>query len=60
MREGSSVVEMACQRVDDLVCSNVVVKVNMLAMVDSLERGFGGGQRNAFLYRLMDQECVLR
>lgn len=50
---------MACQRVDDLICANVVVKVNMLAMVDSLERGFGGGQRNAFLYRLTDQECVL-
>ena len=59
MGERSRIVEMACQRVDDLICADVVVKVNMLAMVDSLERGFGGGQRNAFLYRLTDQECVL-
>ena len=58
MGEGSSVVEMACQRVDNLVCANIIVKINMLAMVDSLEC-FGGGQPNAFLYRFMDQECVL-
>ena len=60
MGERSGVVEMAGQGVDDLICADVVVEVNMLAMMDGLVRNFGGGQWDAFLYRLADEKGVWR
>ena len=59
MGERGGVVEMAGQRVDDLVCADIIVEVNMLAMVDGLDGRLGGGQWDAFLYRLADEEGVL-
>lgn len=59
MGERGGVVEMASQGVDDLICADVVVKVDMLAIVDGLGRSFGGGQWDAFLYRLADEQGIL-
>ena len=41
-----------------MICADVIVEVYMLAMVDGLSGGFGGGQWHAFLYRLFDEEGV--
>ena len=60
MGERSGVIEMAGQRVDDLICADVVVEVDMLAVVDGLAGSFGSGQWDAFLHRLADEEGVLR
>lgn len=49
---------MAGQGVNDLVCANVAVEVNILAIVDGLRGSFAGGQWNAFLYRLAEEEGV--
>lgn len=43
-----------------MVCSDIIVEVDMLAVVDGLGGSFGGGQRDAFLYRLADEEGVWR
>lgn len=59
MGERGGVVEMTGQGVDDLICADVVVKIYMLAKVDGLGRIFVGGQWNAFLHRLADEEGVL-
>lgn len=59
MGERGGVVEMAVQRVDDLICADVVVEVDMLAIVDGLGGSFGGGQWDAFLYRLADEQGIL-
>lgn len=58
MGERGGVVEMAGQGIDDLICANVIVEVDMLAMVDSLGGSFGGGQWDAFLCRLADEEGI--
>ena len=42
-----------------MICADVVVEVNMLTMVNGLRGGFGGGQWDAFLYRLADEEGIL-
>ncbi len=55
MGERGGVVEMAGQGIDDLICADVVVEVDMLAIVEGLDRNFGGGQGDAFLYRLADE-----
>lgn len=59
MGERGGVVEMAGQGVDDLICADVVVKVDMLAIVDGLGGSFRGGQWDAFLYRLADEQRIL-
>lgn len=59
MGERGGVVEMAGQGVDDLVCADVVVEVDMLPMVDGLGGSFGSRQWDAFLQRLADEEGVL-
>lgn len=58
MSKRRGVIQMAGQGVDDLICANVVVEENILAIVDDLRGGFGGGQWDAFLYRLADEEGV--
>lgn len=58
MGERGGVVEMAGQGVDDLVCANIVVEVDMLAIVDGLSGSFGDGQWDAFLHGLADEEGV--
>ena len=60
MGERGGVVEMAGQGVDDLICADVTVEVDVLAIIDGLGGSFGGGQWDAFLYRLADEEGVLR
>lgn len=42
-----------------MVCTDVVIEIDMLAIVDRLGGSFGGGQRDAFLHRLADKEGVL-
>lgn len=42
-----------------MIRADVVVEVDMLAIVNGLRGGFGGGQWDAFLYRLADEEGVL-
>lgn len=59
MGERGGVVEMAGQGIDDLVCADIVVEVDMLAIMDGLGGIFGGGQWDAFLYRLADEKGVL-
>ena len=59
MGKRGGVVEMARQGVDDLICADIVIEVDMLAMVDGLSWSFGGGQWDAFLYRLADEEGIL-
>lgn len=49
---------MASQGVDDLLCADVIVEVYMLAIVNSLGGSFGGGQWDAFLYRLVNEQGV--
>ena len=41
-----------------MVRADVVVEVDMLAIVNGLRGGFRGGQWDAFLYRLADEEGV--
>ena len=41
-----------------MICADVVVEVYVLAIFNGLSRSFGGGQSNAFLYRLADEEGV--
>lgn len=58
MSKRRGVIQMAGQGVDDLVCANVVVEENILAIVDGLRGRFGGGQWSASLYRLAEEEGV--
>lgn len=58
MREGGGVVEVAGQGVDDLLCADIIVEVDMLAIVDGLSGSFGGGQWDAFLYRLANEQGI--
>ena len=42
-----------------MICANIVVKVYVLAMMNGLCRSLGGGQWNAFLSRLANDEGIL-
>ena len=59
MGERGGVIEMAGQRVNDLICTDVVVKKDMLAILDALCKSLLSRQWCAFLYRLLDQEGIL-
>lgn len=42
-----------------MVCADVIIEVDMLAIVDGLGRSFVGGQWDAFLHRLTDEGGIL-
>ena len=42
-----------------MICTDVVIEIDVLAIVNRLGGSFGGGQRDAFLHRLADKEGVL-
>ena len=49
---------MAGQGVDDLICADIVVEVDVLAIVNGLGGRSGAGQWHAFLYRLADEKSI--